>query len=119
MQHRNQTLGEALDNFFMGSDLYYVVMYPNVVVIVKDPTQALVRRNAIQTAIREQKKIEQFAFGDPGKASKNQVIFCQDEKSAVYPPSCFKTYKTWLKTFYAPQELIFHHVVFQTIQVNV
>jgi len=74
MQHRNQTLGEALDNFFMGSDLYYVVMYPNVVVIVKDPTQALVRRNAIQTAIREQKKIEQFAFGDPGKASKNQVI---------------------------------------------
>ena len=30
---------------------------------------------------------------DPA-ASKNQVIFCQDEKSAVYPPFKFKTYIT-------------------------
>lgn len=72
--HRNQTLGEALDDFFRGSDLYYVSMYSKVVVIVKDPAQALERRKAIQTAIKQNKKIIHYSFGDPGKPTKGQVV---------------------------------------------
>jgi hypothetical protein len=72
--HRNQTLGEALDGFFIGSDLYYVVMYSHIVVIVKDPTQALLRKEAIQTAIKQNKKIVKYSFGDPGKSTKSKVI---------------------------------------------
>ncbi len=73
-RHKNQTLGEALDDLLEGSDLYYFSMYPNVVVIVKDPTQAILRRNAIQTAIKQNKKIVQYSFGEPGKSNKSQVI---------------------------------------------
>lgn len=70
---RNQTLGEALDDFFQGTDLYYVSMYSNVVVIIKDPTQALQRRDAIEFAVKQNKKIVQYSFGDPSKPEKNPV----------------------------------------------
>ena len=72
--NRGQNLGEALDDFFRGSDLYYVSMYANVVVIVKDPTQALQRREAIQAAIKQNKKIVRYSFGDPGKSARSQII---------------------------------------------
>ncbi len=72
--HLNQTLGEALDGFFMGSDLYYVVMYSNVLVIVKDPAQALLRKDAIQTAIKQNKKVVKYSFGSPGLAPKSKVM---------------------------------------------
>lgn len=71
--HRYQTLGEALDDFFQGTDLYYVSMYPGVVVIIKDPAQALQRRKAIEIAAKQNKKIVQYSFGDPSGQEKNQV----------------------------------------------
>jgi hypothetical protein len=48
-------------------------MYPHAVVLIKDPTQPLLRRNAIEIATRQQKKIEQRTFGDPKKLQKRKV----------------------------------------------
>lgn len=39
-------------------------MYPKVVVLIKDPTHAISRRNALSTAITEGKKIESIELGD-------------------------------------------------------
>ena len=72
-RYDGQTLGEALDNLFQGTDLTYLTMYPRAIVIIKDPTQPLLRKNAIQTAVREQKKIERHVVGEPGKSRKGRV----------------------------------------------
>jgi len=66
--YQGQTLGEVLNNLFLGTELNYVTMYPHAVIIIKDPTQALFRKNAIETALRQGKKIEQYRFGEPGKS---------------------------------------------------
>ncbi len=71
--YAGQTLAEALDNVFLGTDLNYLSMYPHAVVIVKDPTQAILRNSAIKTAVRQQKKIERHSFGELGKSKKERV----------------------------------------------
>lgn len=68
-----QTLAEALDHLFLGTDLNYFTMYPQAVVFIKDPTQALLRKEAIETAIRQQKKIERYTFGELGKSKKQKI----------------------------------------------
>lgn len=73
--YQGQTLQAALNAIFEGTELSYVAMYSHVVVIVKDPTQALLRRNAIQTAVKENRKIEEYSFGEIGTASnKSEVV---------------------------------------------
>ena len=72
--YTGQTLGEVLDTFFLGTDLNYVSVYPQVVVIIKDPSQALLRNKAIENAVREKKKIERLVFGEPGSLKKGQQI---------------------------------------------
>jgi len=72
--YQGQILGEVLNNLFLGTELNYVTMYPHAVIIIKDPTQALFRKNAIETALRQGKKIEQYRFGEPGKSKKGQPV---------------------------------------------
>lgn len=72
--YQGQTLGEALDNLFLDTDLSYITMYSHAVIIVKDSRQALLRKSAIEAAVRQQRKIEQHMFGEPGKSKKEQVI---------------------------------------------
>jgi hypothetical protein len=72
-RYEGQTLGEALDNLFQGTDLTYLMLYPQAIVIIKDPTQPLLRKNAIQTAVRQQKKIERHVVGEPGNSRKGRV----------------------------------------------
>lgn len=49
-------------------------MYPHAVILVKDPTQALLRKSAINSAVRQKKKVEQRIFGEAGKSKKGKVI---------------------------------------------
>ncbi|HRG78301.1 MAG TPA: TonB-dependent receptor [Cyclobacteriaceae bacterium] len=69
-----QTLGDAIDNLFLGTDLNYFAMYPNSLVIVKDATQLMLRKSAIQNAIRQNKTIERHVFGEPGKSTKSRIV---------------------------------------------
>ena len=72
--YAGQTLEEVLDNLFHGTELSYFVMYPNAVVIVKDPTQVLLRNQAIETARLQQKKVQHYTFGDVGNPKEGSVI---------------------------------------------
>jgi hypothetical protein len=69
-----QTVAEVLDQLFRGSELSYFAMYPHAVVIVKDPTQALLRKDAIENAVREKKTVVGHIFGEPGKSNKDRVV---------------------------------------------
>ena len=71
-----QTLGQALNQLFLGSELNYVQVNPNTIIIVKDPTQALQHNEMITTAIKERKKIEKVTFGESinSRTQKNVTI---------------------------------------------
>jgi hypothetical protein len=62
-----KTLAEVLDVLFAGTDLTYLSPYPQVVIILHDPTQAIVHRQALLKAVSERKKIERMTFGRSGK----------------------------------------------------
>lgn len=64
-----KTLSEMLDVLFAGSDLTYVSPYPPVVVILHDPTQEILHRQALARALGQRKKVEQRTFGSPGAAN--------------------------------------------------
>jgi hypothetical protein len=72
--YQGQKLGDALNSLFQGTDFSCIAMYPNAIVIIKDPTQALLRKGAIETAVRQQKKIIPIIIGDPSKSKKGQPV---------------------------------------------
>jgi hypothetical protein len=65
-----KTLKDALDYIFEGTNLSYKNVYNHAIVIVKDPTQALSRRNSIALAMSQEKKVKQYKFGEIGKSKK-------------------------------------------------
>lgn len=68
-------LSEVLDLVFAGTDLTYLSPYPQVVVILHDPTQAILHRQALLKAVSERKKVEQMTFGRAGAgASKGTKV---------------------------------------------
>lgn len=71
---QGQTLEQALENLFLGTELNFFAMYPGTVVIVKDAKQSIQRKEAIQDAIREKKTIEQYVLGDQGTSTKGTAI---------------------------------------------
>jgi len=72
--NEGKTLQEALDNLLLGTGLSYFTMSPSEVVIIKDPTLAILRKKAIDAAVRQQKKIEPYSFGEPGKSKGTQQV---------------------------------------------
>lgn len=68
------TLGEALTDLFLGSELSYTVINSNTIVLLKDPTQALERNILIQTANREQKKVDKVIIGDSDNRSMKKAV---------------------------------------------
>jgi len=71
--YKGQSLGEAMENLFIGTDLSYLILYSHAIVFIKDPTQAILRKNAFDVATKEGKKIEPFVFGEMGKSKKGNV----------------------------------------------
>ncbi len=69
-----QTLEAALDELLRGSDINFVDFYPNSIVFIKDPTQALLRKQAIEAAVVQQKKIDRLIIGKPENVVKGKMI---------------------------------------------
>ena len=75
----DQTLREVLDELFLGTELNYILLNEHDVVIVKDPTQAIQRKNLISTAQRERKKIEQVLLGASTTAKTNKRVLLKGQ----------------------------------------
>ncbi|MBL7870222.1 MAG: TonB-dependent receptor [Cyclobacteriaceae bacterium] len=72
--YEGQPLRVVFDNLFLGTDLSYLEIDNHAIVIVRDPTMAIQRLATIQTAKREQKKIEKLSFGSPEGGSRNKKV---------------------------------------------
>lgn len=72
--YKGQPLRNALDNLFLGTDLSYVEIDHHAIVIVRDPSMAIQRLTTIQTAKREQKKIEKMNIGSAQGGSRNKKV---------------------------------------------
>ena len=72
--YEGQTLGYALDDLLLGSDLNFIQVDDFTVVFVKDPSQALQRNSMINTALRERKKIERIELGAADNVKRNQKV---------------------------------------------
>jgi len=62
--YQNQTLAETLTSLFQGTELKYIVMDAKTIVLVKDPTNVLMHREAREKIVEEKKTIIQKYFGD-------------------------------------------------------
>lgn len=68
------TLGAALDQTFIGTDLTFLKMYSNTLVIIKDPTQALLRRSTLEQAKKEGQKITAIKLGEENQINSGQKV---------------------------------------------
>ena len=68
-----ETLDDLLSRCFKSSDFSYFLMDDETVVLVKDPTKAIVREKLVKEALRREEKIETYQFGEPGKVTAAQV----------------------------------------------
>lgn len=57
-------MDRVLNEHFAGTDLDYVLMDDMTLVIIKDPSRALERKQVLQSAYNIGKQIESFVFGD-------------------------------------------------------
>jgi hypothetical protein len=67
-------LGNALDQLFEGSDLTYLKMYSNTLVIIKDPTQALLRRSTLEQAKKDGQKITAIKLGEENQINASKKV---------------------------------------------
>lgn len=72
--YAGMTLEDALSDLMNGTDLSFIAMYPDALVIIKDPTQALLRKRAIEEAVKQNQRVDTYRFGDRGKARKGRLI---------------------------------------------
>lgn len=72
--YNGKRLSELLDTIFTGTNLTYIQVYPQVIVILKDPSQAIKHRRALENAMLERKQIEQRIIGSPDSAPKSGRI---------------------------------------------
>jgi hypothetical protein len=69
-----KTVREALDELFQGTELSYVEIYPHSIVIVKDPTQLILRQQAIGSAKREQRVIQTRHYGSRDNPTRKKTV---------------------------------------------
>ncbi len=68
--YEGQTLADALNELFLGSDLNYVAFDERTIILVKDPTQAIQRQAVVNSAKRELKQINKVLIGSPSSSQK-------------------------------------------------
>lgn len=66
-------LENVLEDVFQETDIDFVPMYPDVLVIIKDPTKDILRKEALITALVQGKKIESYKFGELATASQGKI----------------------------------------------
>lgn len=59
-EDKGESLQTVLERHFMHTDYAYVKMYPNVIVIIKDPSGAIARKETLETAINHNKKVDRL-----------------------------------------------------------
>ncbi|MEQ8472049.1 MAG: TonB-dependent receptor [Marinoscillum sp.] len=69
-----KTLHQLLQSKFKGTDLDFVLMDSSTLVIVRDPTQAIRHQQAIREALKSQKKVTQYRFGERSSVNQEAVI---------------------------------------------
>ena len=76
--YEGQTLADALNELFLGSDLNYVAFDERTIILVKDPTQAIQRQAVVNSAKRELKQINKVLIGSPNNNLPRNVncLFC-------------------------------------------
>lgn len=70
----NQTLRDALDDVFRGSELSFVEVYQQSIVLVKDPTLLIARQQAISFAKREQREIQIRRYGSSDNPTRRKTV---------------------------------------------
>jgi hypothetical protein len=70
----NKKFGEILENLLRGTKLSHITMSASQVVFVKDYSQQLSRKKAIEIALRQQKKVKQYILGHQGKLNTTQRL---------------------------------------------
>jgi len=68
--YEGQTLADVLSELFLGSDLNYVAFDEHTIILVKDPTQAIQRQAAVNSAKRELKQINKVLIGSASSTQK-------------------------------------------------
>ncbi len=72
--HIGKMLSTVLDDMFADTDLSYIEMYPNIVVLVKDPSNILARRETMTKALAEGKKVEQIQIGQLEEHQDRKIV---------------------------------------------
>jgi hypothetical protein len=72
--YEGQTVREALTDLFLGTDIDFLLMNENSIVLVKDPSVTIQRNNLINSAIRERKKIQKLSIGNLREAKRGQKV---------------------------------------------
>lgn len=72
--YEGRTVEYLLDDVFRGTSIEYQLISDYGVIIVKDPSQALLRDRLLQTATREKKKVEKISIGDPAGGKNGEVV---------------------------------------------
>lgn len=71
---KGKTLPAVLESLFLGTSLNFIMMHPDIMVIIRDPEQALRREKALQIAQKENRKIKTLTLGDPLITKKKEVV---------------------------------------------
>jgi hypothetical protein len=72
--YSGKTLEQVLNILFESKELRFILMYPDALVIIKDPSKAIMRKRAIETALREDSKIDKYRFGSPDQVQPDKTI---------------------------------------------
>lgn len=70
-----KTFRIGLNELFSGTDISWIEMNEHALIFIKDPTLALQRNDMIETAQREQKKVNRLTIGNPALHKTGTLIF--------------------------------------------
>lgn len=72
--YNDQTLEYFLDDIFRGTDMEYQLVSNYAIILVKDPSQSILRDRLLNTATQERKKIESIVIGNSAEAQVAEVV---------------------------------------------
>lgn len=76
--YSGERLEELMTDIFLGTDIDFVQMYPDVVVIIKDPSKDILRKETLINALVQGKKIEAYKFGTEAIVSNGKLRITGD-----------------------------------------
>jgi hypothetical protein len=102
--YAGQTLQYLLKDLFLGSDLNYLEFDRYTIVLVKDPTQAIQHTTLLNTAVRDQKKIEETQFGKPELSMRNKKVWVRG--SVIYPVAPLRMFRVIFKCRFRQENIL-------------